>query len=253
MSTAPVALKAAPLQRRLLAVMKLHVANPWTTLITPWIIFAAIFAATVAIWWAVIAAAGGKDQIEADAFSGNGGGSWVFFFVTVAAIQTMSLTFPFALGMGITRRDYYLGTALYFTGLSLFYALGMALLAGVERATDGWGVDGRFFAPLPVDGTPGWQLFPLYTAILLAFFVFGAVAGAAWVRWKVLGVYLFVSVVVVVIVAAIWGITALDAWTEVGDYVTGHTALTHGMISLPFTVAGAALGYLVIRRAAPRA
>ena len=65
----------------------------------------------------------------------------------VVAVQAMSATFRFALGMSVTRRDYYLGTALYFTMLSVVYAAGLTALGGIERLTDGWGLDGYFFAP----------------------------------------------------------------------------------------------------------
>ena len=39
-----------PITSRLRSVMKLHIANPWTTITLPWIILGTIFAANLAIW-----------------------------------------------------------------------------------------------------------------------------------------------------------------------------------------------------------
>jgi hypothetical protein len=128
----------------------------------------------------------------------------------------------------------------------------LSLLALIERATDGWGVDGRFFAPGPLEPVAWWQVFVVYTIVLLAFFVLGTVAGAAWVRWKARGVYLFIGAVVGTIVALVWVVTALKGWGEVGDYLSGHSVLTHAASSLPFTAVGALIGYALMRRATPR-
>lgn len=252
MSTLATPHAVVPWRHRVIAAARLHTANPWTTLITPWLIVVAVFGATYAIWWAVIANAGGRSRLDADAFVNNGGGSWIYFFMLVIAIQTMSLTFPFALGMGVTRRDYYLGTGGYFVTLSLLYGCGISVLSLIERATDGWGVDGVFFAPGPLADLPVWQLAPFHTAVLLLFFFTGAVAGSVWVRWRVVGIYVLIGALIVTIVAAVWGITVIDGWTEVGDYLSGHTVFTHAMLTLPLTAAIAVVGHLILRRAAPR-
>lgn len=66
-------------------------------------------------------------------------------------MQAINLTFHFALGLGVTRRDYFLGTIVHFATLAASFAVGVPLLAKLEELTDGWGVDGRFFAPGGID------------------------------------------------------------------------------------------------------
>ena len=167
-SVAP-ATETVPLARRLGNVVRLHLANPWQPLITPWIIFGAIFGLNLAIWYTVTVAAGGRDKLDSHAFSGNGGAWWILVFLLVVAVQAMNLTFRFALGMGFTRRDYYLGSVIFFALLAMLFATGITVLAAIEHATDGWGVQGRFFSPWWGAG------FPVFTVwFIKLFFSFAA-------------------------------------------------------------------------------
>lgn len=243
---------AAPLTHRISHVLRLHIANPWQTLITPWLVYAAIFGASLAIWYAVVTAAGGRDQIDANAFSTNGGSSWIFVYMMVIAIQAMNLTFSFALGLGMTRRDYYLGTAAYFVALSGMYAAGITVLAGVETATDGWGVGGRFFASWPVADLSSWQQFLVYFLLAILFVFFGAAAGSVWVRWRSLGLYLFLGAILALGIAWVWATTAADSWGAVGDFLTENSVLTIVLWTVPVTLATGVAGYLFLRRATPK-
>ncbi len=242
----------APLTHRIVNVLRLHIANPWQTLITPWLVYAAIFGASLAIWYAVVTAAGGRDQIDPDAFSTNGGSSWIFVYMMVIAIQAMNLTFSFALGLGMTRRDYYLGTSAYFVALSAMYAAGITVLGGVESATDGWGVGGSFFASWPVADLSSWQQFLVYFLLANLFVFFGAAAGSVWVRWRSLGLYLFLGAILALGIAWVWGTTAADSWGAVGDFLTGNSVLTIVLWTVPVTLAAGVAGHLFLRRATPR-
>ena len=46
---------------------------------------------------------------------------------------------PFGLMLGVSRRGYYLGSALLVVLLSAVYGLGLTVLQAIERATGGWG------------------------------------------------------------------------------------------------------------------
>lgn len=249
----PEALATPPLGRRVWNAVRLHAANPWPTLITPWLVFAAIFGLTFAIWHLVTRAAGGVQNLDTDAFDFNGSVTWVLFFLMVMAIQAMSLTFRFALGIGMTRRDYYLGTVTYLAILAATYAAGITLLAQVERLTNGWGVGGRFFAPWFLADLPAWQLWYLnaVTGLLLA--MLGVAAGAAWVRWKTTGLYLFLGALAVLIITTLWLTTVTDSWAPLGDYLRSHAPALVATWTLLVTALFGVSGYLVLRRATPRA
>ena len=82
---APVAFSAP---RRIRNAMRIHSANPWTTLIVPWIIMAAIFLTNFAIWHIVLLATGGR-PVDPGAFQQNGGVTWIFFYMVVVSVQAM--------------------------------------------------------------------------------------------------------------------------------------------------------------------
>ncbi len=252
-ATRSAAQPAPPLGRRVWNAVRLHAANPWPTLITPWLIFAAIFGLTFTVWYLITRAAGGVQNLDTGAFDFNGGVTWVLFFLMVVAIQTMSLTFRFALGVGMTRRDYYLGTVTYLGLLAAMYAAGIAVMAQVERVTDGWGLGGRFFAPWRAADLPAWELWYLnaVTGLLLA--MFGVAAGAVWVRWRATGLYLFLGGCALLIVAALWLVTVSSSWGNLGDYLQTRSLAVVATWTLPVTVLCALAGYLVLRRATPRA
>jgi hypothetical protein len=244
--------EAMPLSRRLVNVMRVHTANPWPTLITPWLIFAGIFGANLAIWYAITVAAGGRDKLDPNAFVNNGGSWWILVFLMVVAVQAMSVTFRFALGMGFTRRDYYVGTVVYYTLLAVMFATGITVMAIVENATDGWGVKGRFFSPWWGDGFPVFEIWYMIATIALLFIFVGIAAATMWVRWAAIGLYVFFGSVLVGVVGAVWAITWASAWGSVGDFFTGHSVVTLVSMTLPITAACIALGYVFMRRATPR-
>lgn len=251
--TQPLAPAVPPLGRRVWNAVRLHLANPWPTLIMPWLIFAAIFGLTLAIWYVITVAAGGVQNLDTDAFQYNGGVTWVLFFLTVMAVQAMSLTFRFALGVGMTRRDYYLGTVAYLAILASMYAAGIAVLAQVERLTNGWGLGGRFFAPWFLADLPAWQLWYLNVVAGLLLAMLGVATGAVWLRWKATGLYLFLGVLALLLIAAVWLMTVTASWGSLGTYLGSHSPVVGATWTLPATALFAVAGYLLLRRATPRA
>lgn len=242
----------APLPRRIANVVRLHVANPIPTLVMPWGITAVIFAINLAIWLMVANAAGGVQNLEEGAFQYNGGISWIVVFMMIVAIQCMSLTFSFAMGFSVTRRDYYLGTSAYFLSLSVLYATGLTALAAIEQATGGWGLDAAFFSPWGLSEQSYLTLWFVYFATMLMFFFIGASVATVWVRWKAYGLYAFFVGLALLLVGAGWLITATDSWGDVGQFFAGSTWASLAAWTLPVTVVCAVVGFLFLRKATPR-
>ncbi|WP_430867344.1 ABC transporter permease [Demequina aurantiaca] len=239
--------------RRVRNVVRLHVANPFSTLILPWLITVAIFGLTMAIQLMVVRAAGGVQNLDADAFQYTGGISWLAVFMMVVAVQAMNLSFRFALGFSSTRRDFYLGSVVYFAMLSVIYAAGVTALAGIERATDGWGIGSAFFAPGGLASESLGTLFLIYVMVLLLFFFLGAAIATVWVRWKAYGMYVFFFGLAVLVVGGLWLLTATGSWGAVYTYMVGHSVLQVVAWTLPVTILCGVVGYLFLRRATPRA
>ncbi|WP_084076987.1 hypothetical protein [Demequina sp. NBRC 110057] len=244
------AVPSAP--RRLSNVVHLHLANPVPTLVLPWLITLAIFAINLAIWLMVANAAGGVENLEPDAFIYNGGISWIVVFMMVVAVQSMNLTFPFALGFAVTRRDFYLGSSIYFVQLSLLYSTGLTAIAAVERATDGWGLGAAFFAPYGLNDDPLLVLWTVFFGLMLLFFFLGAAVATVWVRWKAYGLYAFFIGLAVLLVGAAWIITATGSWGDVGRWFVDTSPAVMVAWTLPVTVACGVVGFLFLRRATPK-
>lgn len=234
-------------------VVRLHFANPWTTITLPWIILGVIFLANLAIWEIiVIAAANSGDKRDiADGMQYSGSSFYIFVYMTIVAIQAINITFPFALGYGVTRRDYYLGTAANFVILSAIYSAGLTLLGVIERATHGWGIGGRMFTAVYF-GDNWLQNFYIFFVGMLFFFFTGAAFGAVFVRWKGTGItFLFIGLGALAIgIMALIGLT--DGWSAVGSFFAGAGLAGSLSWSLVVTTLAAVAGFLVLRRATPR-
>ena len=241
----------APSSRRVTATVRIHLANPWAIIITPWLITAAIFLMNFAIWHIVLMAVGSK-EITPDAFHYNGGITWLVVYMVVVAVQAMNQTFSFVVGLGATRRDYFLGTSLIFVGLAVMFGGGVSLLAGLERVTDGWGVGGWFFAPGAFATMPLWEIAATYILGLLFMFFVGSAVAAVFVRWGSNGLLIFFAVVALLVVATLWGITQANEWSTVSDFVKSRTPLELALTTVPFATLGGLVGYALMRRATPK-
>jgi hypothetical protein len=240
---------------RIARVVKLNLANPWTTVVMPWIVLASIFVLSFGIWLIVYANIAPEDRADAqDGMAYSGASSWIFVYLLVVAVQAMNLTFPLALGYGSTRRDFYLGSALTFVLLSVMWAAGLTVLSALESLTNGWGVGGRMFTAIYFGGeeTPVWQRSIIFLCVALFFFFVGAAVAAVYVRWRVLGMVVFFFVLGLILIGAIALITFTGSWGAVGGFFVTNGALGVALwLLVPTAIAGLA-GYLVLRRATPR-
>jgi hypothetical protein len=234
--------------------MKLHFANPWTTITMPWIILAAIFAANLAIWAVILLNTPGTDHADiAAGFQWSGASAYIFVYMMVVAVQAINVTFPFALGYGVTRRDFSLGTALQFVVLSAMYAAGLTILAAIETATNGWGLGGRMFtAAYFGSGLPWYAQFFVFFVLMLFFFFVGAAAAAVFVRWKATGLTFFFIGLAALAIGAVYLLSLTNSWAAVGAFFASAGLVGSYAWSLVITVISAAAGYLILSRATPR-
>jgi len=237
---------------RIINVVRLHLANPWTTIFMPWIVLFAVFLANLAIWWIIYTAAGGATDPEVtEGLQYSGATSWIFVYMIVVAAQAMSVTFPFALGFGVTRRDFYLGSAVTFVLLSAMYSIGMTVLSVVEDATNGWGIGGRMFSAVYFGDSWPQRLF-IYFAIFLFFFFVGAAIASIWVRWRATGLTVFFIALGALAVAGVALVTFTANWASVGGFFLRAGFIGSFAWSLVLTALAAVTGFVLLRRATPR-
>jgi hypothetical protein len=247
----PTASRSNESARRILAVFKLHFVNRFQILYLPLIILGAIFVLNLAIWWIIVAASDGKNS-GSHHLGYSGAVSYIYVYGVVIAVQAISRTFPFSLGFGVTRRDFYLGSALAFVLLSFGFAVVLTIMSVIEIATNGWGVGGRMFAPLWFTSDSWLLRFVMYFCAFL-FLLFVGTAGAAfYVRWRATGLVVFFGIIAVLLVGAFAYITPAHWWGPIGTWLTrsGPVVITLWLL-VPAAVCAIA-GYFVLRRATPR-
>ena len=255
-TTLPAARPAAPTAlTRITNVARLQFANPRTVLVTPLIILGFIFVVNWIIWLLVRLGTGGTEA-NADVSMGfqySGASLYVFVYMMVVAIIAMNSTFSLALGLGSTRRDYYLGTALAFIGISALYTVIYTVLAAIEKATNGWGLGGAMFNAVYFGDGPWYaQSFNVFAGFLFFFFV-GTIFGAMFVRWKQTGLLLFSALLALIIVGILALITLTDGWKSVGDFFATVGFVGSYALSLILTALAGVAGFFTLSRATPRA
>lgn len=238
---------------RIWRVVRLNLVNKWSTIWVPVMIMAFIWLINYLIWWIIWAATAPADR--AHAFEGtqwSGGASYIFVYMLVIGIQVISMTFPFALGYSVTRRDFYLGAALTFLLLAAGYALGFTVLSAIEEATGGWGLGGHLFTSIYFgDGGFFSRLFIVFVVMLFFFFT-GSISGTLYMRWRMNGVLVAGAVLALIIVGAIALITFTASWPAVGDWFATMGPLGVATWLLLPTAVAAVAGYFVISRATPK-
>lgn len=246
-----------PLPRRLWNVARLHLANPFTIIVTPLMVLGIIFLANLVIWLLVRAGSPSDAESVANVSQGlqySGASLWTFVYMMVVAIQAMNLSFPFALGFGSTRRDFSLGTAVTFVGLSAAWALLYTGLAMIESATNGWGLGGAMFNSFYFGFDISWgeRLFNVFAAFAF-FFIIGSVFGAIYVRYRARGLILFFLALAVVLIGLVALVTLTASWGAFGQFFVTVGFTGAYALSLVLSLIAGVAAHLILRRATPRA
>lgn len=230
---------------RVLGAARMHVAHPLVIFGIPWMIVGISFAINVAIW--------GVGDLASQASSANTGGlASLYITVLVVFIQAVTQMFPFAMGLSLTRRAFYLGTALVAAAQAVGYALALTVLAAMEGATDGWGVGLDFFTPGRLDvGNPALQVV-VYAVPMLACAFIGIGIGVVFKRWGTAGVWALTLVTLAAIGLLVVLTTWLQAWGDVGSWLVDQSIATLA-IAIPAALAVllAAASFAGLRRAVP--
>ncbi|MCC2032857.1 hypothetical protein [Microbacterium allomyrinae] len=229
---------------RTVNVVRMQLINKQTFVWVPLIVLGASFAMSIAIY-AILHSSGLPGPFY-------GGGSqaplWVLLFV---GISSLTLTFPFSQAMSVTRREFFFGTMLAAAMCAVLLAAVFAIGGLVEEATNGWGINGYFFALdwVVSAGALGAAFFYFVMAMLI--FMVGFWSATVYKRFGATLLTVTWVGIGVILLAAIWGITSLDAWVGVITALVEQGPVGFAAWGLLVTVALGGVSYLTLRRAIP--
>lgn len=226
---------------RTLNVVRLQLINKNTFIWVPLIVLAGAVVVSVLIY----------AMIPVDTPKYGGGGQaplWVFFAVGLSA---MNLTFPFSQAISITRREFFIGTMLAAILGSAFMGVLFLIGGGIELLTTGWGVNGYVFYLPDLWAAGAGGAFVIYFTLALFFFVVGFTGATIYKRWGALMITLVGVGIGLLLVAALFLITRLELWGQVGSTLGQLGALGVALWGLVGVGALMIISYLTLRRATP--
>ncbi|BCJ68476.1 ABC transporter permease [Polymorphospora rubra] len=209
----------------------------------PWGILAASFAVNVAFY----ASMGDLGRTTV-----TGGLVCIYMVLLVALVQSVTQWFPFALGLGVTRRAFYLSHLLLLAAQALLYAVVLYLLGVVEAATGGWWIELRFFGiPGLFLDNPVLQLLA-YAVPFLLLGTLGTAVGVVFKRWGTTGLFVLGLFGILVGGALATLVTWQGWWAAIGSWFAGQgpAVLILGWPAL-LSLLLVAVTYPMIRRATP--
>ena len=231
---------------RVLAAARLQLVHPMAILGVPWMVGALSFAINWAVWRIVdIRSLEGEDGF-------TGGVLALYITVLIVFVQAVTQLMPFAMGISLSRRSYFLGTCLVGVGMALGFGTLLAALDAVEAATGGWGVGLQFWTPPPVDVDGFLPQIAVSGAPMLALIAAGVGMGVVTKRWGPSGVWGLIIGGLVVLGGAAVLVTWMRAWTDLGRWLMDQSVVTLA-VGLPLALA-TTLGLLAfagIRRVVP--
>jgi hypothetical protein len=231
---------------RALGAARMQLRHPALTFGIPWGIVASSFAINLAIWGV------GDVAAQSPGDGSTGGLLSLYITVVVVFIQAVTHMLPFAMGLSLSRRDFYLGSAAAAGVQAVGYGVALTVLTAFENATDGWGMRLHFWAPGPIDvGNPFLQ-FVVFTVPLVACAFLGMAIGVVFKRWGAPGLYvLTLATLLLGGLLAVWA-TWQSAWGDVFSWL-GDRSVPSLTIAMPAVLALVLAGvtFMGIRRAVP--
>jgi hypothetical protein len=179
----------------------------------------------------------------------SGGLVSIYIFLLICGVLSMTRELPFGMMLGVSRRGYYLGTALLVLALGIAYGLALTALQAVERASGGWGYSLHYFqVPWIMDG-PWYQTWVTSLVLLVLFFLYGMWYGLVYRRWNLVGLLTFVVAQLLVALAVVAVLALTHSWTAFGHFFTTVQAPALTGVLAALTVVLGLGGFSTIRRA----
>lgn len=227
---------------RIFKVARMQLINKWTFIGIPLWILASAFLVTMAIW-GLVRKAGAEEVLY------SGGAQAPMWYFLALGIQALTLTFPFSMAMSVSRRTFYLGTVALFSICALLLSIFYYLMGLVEVATNGWGINGQFFALGWVAENNAVIQIAFYWVLMSLLFMVGFFSATLYMRWRTTGVLIFSIGLALMLLGAAAVITFGDNWAAVGQWLASWTAGSVTVLAAFLAVLMAGASYMTLRKA----
>ena len=235
---------------RVLKVTRLHLNKMSTFAITPLMILGIVMVVSViiaiAIQRAVASPVDSAEYIEGARH--NGAIVWSLpGFLIYYGVQAVATSYPFALALGTTRRNFILGTILANAVQSAYVAVLLLVLLGIELATGHWFVGVYVLDTYLVGaGDPLTLGVTAFLGVMLCLTI-GGVFGAVWVRFGPKG-----PTFLALALALVLAVTLLVLAPQLGEIFAGITAAGLAIAAVVIMAVSLVGTGLAMRRASVR-
>lgn len=184
-------------------VTQLHFLNRFTSLLVPILLLLGAGVITVLIHFVLVRS--GIDITGAGMSPGEGAqfnstvGWMLSGFLVYLGVASVSMSFPFALSLGSTRRSFVLGTLLCHVGLAAYLAALIVVLIVLEKATGHWFAGIRVFDIHLLGGGDLARAASIGFLGALTFLSVGAGFAASWLRYGNRGPIVVATAVVILL------------------------------------------------------
>lgn len=238
---------------RIRSVIHLHTVNRFTAFGLPLLIMSMSFAVVLLLGLVVRFAAGG--EFVPGMYEGMVWNGAIFALLGPLmgiGITAMTQYFPLSTGLGLSRREFALGTALVFLGNAAIFSIVVGVGKMIEVATRGWGVGVRFFNVNYTGVGPAWQtVVQTFLLILLVMFI-GAAVTTAVNRWGQTALWLASIAVMLLVVAVVCVAVVAPDFRDWLFTLPGMGWLPWMAVALAGVLGGAAVWFVLVRRAQAR-
>ncbi|MGJ0203284.1 hypothetical protein [Leucobacter sp. gxy201] len=235
---------------RILKVTRLHLVKASTFMVAPLMILAIVMAISVVIAIAIQRALGDAasttEYIEGARY--NSAIMWALpGFLIYYGVQAIATTYPFALALGTTRRDFILGTVIANAVQSAYIALLLLVLLGLELVTNHWFAGVYVLDTYVVGaGDPVALVVRSFVGVLFCLTA-GGMFGAVWVRFGPKG-----PAVVGLALGLVVALGVLIIAPRIGEIIASVTVAGLGVATVIAVIVCLVATWFAMRRASVR-
>lgn len=182
-------------------------------------------------------------------YAGGAAAAPLWYFAVVGA-QSLTLTFPFALTLTVTRREFHIGTLLTATMTAIGLATIYCIIALIERATNGWGMNGYLSLPGLGADQLGTAFLAYFTACMLLFSI-GYLGAAVAKRWGTTVLVTAIIAFVVLLSVAITLAARAGVLSSIAAWLGGMGFLGLTALALLLVAVISVTSYALVRRLTP--